>query len=111
MNNRLKGVRRIGGGIHGIVYTAFDHKNKEMVALKVIKLSHGSGVGGSHVREISLLKSLPLHSNIVALRATIMEEDRVYLILELLEMDLRSYLSLQPHKLLPEDLVRVKYQF
>jgi cyclin-dependent kinase 2 len=60
-------IDKIGEGTYGVVYKARDTQSKELVALKKIKLENeDEGVPSTALREISILKELQPHPNIVA---------------------------------------------
>lgn len=64
--DKYEKVERIGEGTYGIVYKARDNVSKEFVALKKIKLENeDEGVPSTALREISILKELQTHPNIV----------------------------------------------
>ena len=59
-------LEHIGEGTYGVVYRAMDKNTKEVVAIKKIKLENeDEGVPSTAMREISILKELQLHPNIV----------------------------------------------
>ncbi len=59
-------LESIGEGTYGIVFRAYDRSTKEIVALKRIKLENeDEGVPSTAMREISILKELQPHPNIV----------------------------------------------
>lgn len=59
-------LESIGEGTYGVVYKARDKITKEIVALKKIKLENeDEGVPSTAMREISILKELQPHPNIV----------------------------------------------
>lgn len=96
----------IGEGAYGVVYKARDTVTGRFVALKKIKLENESdGISSSTLREITLLMQVN-HENIVKLENVIFERERMCLIFELLEVDLRRYLD-QMQGLMEEDEVRV----
>jgi cyclin-dependent kinase len=98
----------IGEGAYGIVYKALDTWNNKPVALKKIKLeTEVDGISSSTLREITLLMHL-IHKNIVKLENVWMDRDRMSLIFELLEIDLRKYLDRQKAPLNLE-IVRVSF--
>lgn len=96
----------IGEGAYGVVYKARDAMTGRFVALKKIKLENeADGISSSTLREITLLMQLN-HENIVKLENVIFERERMCLIFELLEVDLRKYLD-QMQGLMEEEEVRV----
>ena len=84
---------------YGVVYKAQDKVTKEIVALKKIRLeAEDEGVPSTAIREISLLKELP-HHNVVGLRDVVHENQKLYLVFEYLEQDLKKYLDYVGKKL------------
>lgn len=65
------------------------------------------GVPSTAIREISLLKGLR-HSSIVELLDVMYSKDKLYLVFEFLDMDLKKYLDLS-RKSLEKELIRVDY--
>jgi serine/threonine protein kinase len=83
---------KLGEGTYGVVYKAKDKVTGEIVALKKIRLEkEDDGVPSTAIREISLLKGLK-HPNIVELKEVIYSEDKLYLIFEYCEYDLKKYM-------------------
>lgn len=73
--------------------------------MKKIRLeSEDEGVPSTAIREVSLLKELQ-HKNIVNLLDVLMEETKLYLIFEFLNMDLKKYLDSLGKKQLPKRTV------
>ena len=59
-------IERIGEGTYGVVFKARDNTQKDIVALKKVKLENeDEGVPSTAMREISILKELQPHPNIV----------------------------------------------
>lgn len=59
-------MERIGEGTYGVVFKAKDTHQNKTVALKKIKLENDDeGVPSTAMREISILKELQPHPNIV----------------------------------------------
>jgi len=87
----------LGEGTYSTVYSARDTETGQLVALKKLKQRDGCA------REIAALKQLS-HPNIVALLDTVTFKHKVWLVLELLECDLRSYLNTAPT--MPNDLAQ-----
>lgn len=100
-------VEKIGEGVYGVVYKAKDNSTGEMVALKRIRLdSEADGVPSTAIREISLLKELD-HLNIVKLLDIIHADNKLFLVFEFLNQDLKKYMELYNNKNgLPLNLVK-----
>lgn len=91
-------VEKIGEGTYGVVYKAKDLKTGDMVALKRIRLdSEADGVPSTAIREISLLKELD-HVNIVKLLDIIHSDNKLFLVFEFLNLDLKKYMDMYPKK-------------
>lgn len=86
-------VEKIGEGTYGTVYKAKVKGKTDFVALKKIKLeAEDEGVPSTAIREISLLKELH-HPNVVRLLEVIHSENRLYLVFEFLDMDLKKHMD------------------
>ncbi len=95
----------LGVGAYGVVYKAYDTKEKRLVAQKKIKLDgEDEGIPATALREISNLKLL-IHPNVVHLLDAIKEPGKLYLIFELMENDLKKYMD-SCADLLEPDLVQ-----
>jgi cyclin-dependent kinase 2 len=102
--DRYQKLEKIGEGTYGVVYKARDVVTNDIVALKKIRLEgEDEGVPPTAIREISVLKEIQ-HENIVKLIDTVHTEDKLYLIFEYLEKDLRKYM--ETFKVLPEPLIK-----
>uniref|UniRef100_A0A1I7VWH2 CMGC/CDK/CDC2 protein kinase n=1 Tax=Loa loa TaxID=7209 RepID=A0A1I7VWH2_LOALO len=97
--NNLRSYRqfeKIGEGAYGVVYKAIHKQTQKPVAIKMIRLEHREeGIPATTLREIALLREL-IHPNIICLQGVIMEECRIYLVFEYIDMDLRRYIDLLP---------------
>jgi serine/threonine protein kinase len=63
---RYERLERLGEGTYGVVFKARDTLNSQIVAIKKIKLENeDEGVPSTAMREISILKELQPHPNIV----------------------------------------------
>lgn len=83
-------------GTYGVVYKGRRKSTNQLVAMKKIRLENEEeGVPSTAIREISLLKELK-HPNVVMLEDVIMQENKLYLIFEFLNMDLKKYLDTIP---------------
>jgi cyclin-dependent kinase len=83
---------KIGKGTYGVVFKAKDVKTGDYVALKTIQLEEDEGIPSTAVREIALLKHLR-HPNCVALQDVIHMHEKLTMVFELLELDLKKYLD------------------
>ena len=89
---RFERLERIGAGVVGAVYKVRDRWTNERLALKRIRFEDDEeGVPVAALREISLLQDLA-HPNIVPLFDTHVATNQFFLVLELLDCHLRTYL-------------------
>jgi serine/threonine protein kinase len=66
LKDRYEKMERLGEGTYGVVFKARDTVHNSIVALKKIKLENeDEGVPSTAMREISILKELQPHPNIV----------------------------------------------
>eukprot|EP01119_Soliformovum_irregulare_P020919 TRINITY_DN6848_c0_g1_i1.p1 TRINITY_DN6848_c0_g1~~TRINITY_DN6848_c0_g1_i1.p1 ORF type:complete len:299 (+),score=42.03 TRINITY_DN6848_c0_g1_i1:1074-1970(+) len=85
---------KLGEGCYGKVYLALDKATMEHVAMKKMNLdAEDEGIPSTTIREISLLKELSDHANIVKLRDVLYVQTKLYLIFEHLECDLKQYMD------------------
>lgn len=90
---RYNKIEKIGEGTYGVVYKAKDKVTQEFVALKKIRLeAEDEGVPSTAIREISLLRELN-HPNIVNLKDVIHQDNKLYLVFEFLDQDLKHYID------------------
>mmetsp|Transcript_21623 Transcript_21623/g.37239 ORF Transcript_21623/g.37239 Transcript_21623/m.37239 type:complete len:303 (+) Transcript_21623:149-1057(+) len=86
-------LEKIGEGTYGVVYKAKLRNSDQMIALKKIRLEQeDEGVPSTAIREISILKELQ-HPNIVNLTDVEHCENRLYLVFEYLDQDLKRYMD------------------
>lgn len=101
-------------GTYGVVYKALDNKSGRLVALKRIRLNlETEGVPSTAIREISLLKDLT-HPAIIQLYDVIVADSSLYMVFELLSMDLKKMLDNDKDAFTPKlvkVLIRKKIQF
>ncbi|KAL5501283.1 CDC28 [Sanghuangporus vaninii] len=92
MENYAK-IEKVGEGTYGVVYKARDVNTGKVVALKKIRLeAEDEGVPSTAIREISLLKELK-DDNIVKLLEIVHADQKLYLVFEFLDMDLKRYID------------------
>jgi cyclin-dependent kinase len=91
--DRYTKIEKVGEGTYGVVYKARDNGTNQIVALKKIRLeAEDEGVPSTAIREISLLKELhDIH--IVSLLDIIHVEQKLYLVFEFLDVDLKRYID------------------
>ncbi|KZW02932.1 Pkinase-domain-containing protein [Exidia glandulosa HHB12029] len=107
MDNYAK-LEKVGEGTYGVVYKARDVRTGEIVALKKIRLeAEDEGVPSTAIREISLLKELK-DDNVVKLLDIVHQEQKLYLVFEFLDMDLKKYMDTRNTKKDPVSLDQVK---
>ena len=91
--NEFKKLRKIGEGTYGEVYEAIDTTNNRRVAMKKMRLDNkDEGIPITALREMCILKHLH-HENIVELYEIIQDLDKIILIFEYADMDLKMYLN------------------
>jgi len=84
---------KLGEGTYGVVYKARDRETGEIVALKKIRLdSEDEGVPATSIREICLLKDLQ-QAYIVRLHEVLYCKNRLYLVFEFVDFDLKKYID------------------
>jgi len=94
-------MEKLGEGTYGVVYKAKDTVSGQIVALKKTRLeSEDEGVPSTAIREISLLRELS-HPNIVDLKDVIHADQKLYLVFEFLDQDLKKYMDAVGKKLKP----------
>jgi hypothetical protein len=95
-------------GAYGMVYKCLDREENKPVALKRIKMEvEESGIPLTALREIVFLRKLNTynHPNIVQLENVVMDNHRLYLVFELLDMDLKRYFD-SSKAMLPLSLIQ-----
>lgn len=92
INNYERG-KKIGEGTYGEVYEAIDKTKNITVALKKMRIDNKEeGIPITALREMCILKHIK-HENIVELYDIIQDIDKIYLIFEFVDMDLKGYLD------------------
>lgn len=111
--DRLSNYRRlqkIGEGSYGRVYRCEDLETGETVALKQVDWSEqNDGVPSFAVREVSLLQDLQ-HPNTVRLLETIASGNKLFLVCEFFEKDLKKMLDQRSTPLVGPKLKTIMYQ-
>ena len=108
--SRYEKIEKIGEGTYGVVYKARDLIENEIVALKKIRLGEDDeGVPSTAIREIALLRELK-HDNVVALKKVISHANKIFLVFEFLDQDLKQYLDLTDSVMPPKVLKAYLYQ-
>ena len=80
----------LGEGAYGVVYKGVNVKTGDTIAIKKIKLdTQTEGIPSTTLREISLLREIQ-HDNVVRLQDVIMHPEKMYLVFEYLEQDLKK---------------------
>ncbi|KAH8113576.1 Pkinase-domain-containing protein [Phellopilus nigrolimitatus] len=92
MENYAK-IEKVGEGTYGVVYKAREVNTGRIVALKKIRLeAEDEGVPSTAIREISLLKELK-DENIVRLLEIVHADQKLYLVFEFIDMDLKHFID------------------
>ena len=92
-DQRFEREEKLGEGTYGVVFKAKDRQTNEIVALKKIRLENtDEGIPSTAIREISVLQELR-HPNIVELKDFVHGENKLYLIFEFFNLDLKKYLD------------------
>lgn len=108
--DRFLKLGKAGEGTYGVVYKAKNKLTGKNVALKKIKLQKfynkgcSEGVPSTAMREITLLKGVR-HSSIVELLDVMYTTDKLYLVFEYLELDLKRYMDNTKYPL-DEELIK-----
>jgi serine/threonine protein kinase len=100
----------LGEGTYGKVYKARSTSTNEWVAMKQMKLdAQEEGVPSTAIREIALLKELP-HQNIVRLLDVFCKPNKLVLVFEYLENDLKKYMKALNGRLSPATVKKFAFQ-
>jgi len=106
--DRYQKIEKVGEGTYGVVYKAKDVNSGQIVALKKIRLeAEDEGVPSTAIREISLLKELK-DDNIVRLLDIVHADQKLYLVFEFLDVDLKRYIETGNQNRTPISLQIVK---
>ncbi|VVC40197.1 Hypothetical protein CINCED_3A017883 [Cinara cedri] len=102
-------LEQIGEGTYGVVYKALDKQTGKFVALKKVRMeTSAEGVPSTAMREISLLKEIN-HENVVKLHDVIMSDNKLFLVFEFMDQDLKKLLESRRKEFgsgLPEPIIK-----
>ena len=100
----------LGEGTYGKVYKARSVRTGEAVAMKQMKLdAQKEGVPSTAIREIALLKEL-VHPNVVRLLDVFSKTNKLVLVFEFVENDLKKYMKALNGPLSPSTVNNFAYQ-
>ena len=99
-------IENIGSGTYGEVYKGINNETQEIIAIKKIKIDlENEGIPSTALREITILRELN-HPNIVELKDVVCEDNKLYLLFEYLECDLKKYFDEIGNELLNENTIK-----
>ncbi|KAI9671026.1 MAG: negative regulator of the PHO system [Alyxoria varia] len=90
--NSFQQLEKLGEGTYATVFKGRNRQTGELVALKEIHLDSEEGTPSTAIREISLMKELK-HENIVSLHDVIHTENKLMLVFEYMDRDLKKYMD------------------
>mmetsp|Transcript_113804 Transcript_113804/g.284667 ORF Transcript_113804/g.284667 Transcript_113804/m.284667 type:complete len:323 (-) Transcript_113804:219-1187(-) len=100
----------LGEGTYGKVYKAKQARTGKAVAMKKMKLdAEEEGVPSTAIREIALLKELS-HENVVKLLDVFCSTNKLVLVFEFVENDLKKYMKSRKCSLEPKTIKSFAYQ-
>ncbi|KAG9392263.1 hypothetical protein J8273_5248 [Carpediemonas membranifera] len=104
-------VERVGQGTYAVVWKAHPkHDPSFCCAIKCLSLNRETdGIPATAMREISILRDLS-HPNIVVLHEVVSDEDKLALVFEFVEHDLRKVLDLRNKRLPLNEVKSFMYQ-
>ena len=90
--NSFQQLEKLGEGTYATVFKGRNGQTGAFVALKEIHLDSEEGTPSTAIREISLMKELR-HENIVLLHDVIHTENKLMLVFEFMDKDLKRYMD------------------
>ncbi|KAH8803135.1 negative regulator of the PHO system [Xylogone sp. PMI_703] len=87
-------LEKLGEGTYATVFKGRNRQTGELVALKEIHLDSEEGTPSTAIREISLMKELK-HEHILSLHDVIHTENKLMLVFEYMDKDLKKYMDTQ----------------
>ncbi|KAJ8453379.1 hypothetical protein Cgig2_008263 [Carnegiea gigantea] len=91
IKDRYNVTEVLGSGAYGSVYLVTDTLNGGTFAMKQIPLD-GKDIQGCHTREFSPLQEID-HPNIVKLKRVFVEQQYIYVVMEYLRWDLKTFVE------------------
>ncbi|GAA5808355.1 negative regulator of the PHO system [Mucor flavus] len=91
-DQRYSRLEKLGEGTYATVFKGKNKVTGEIVALKEIHLDPEEGAPSTAIREISLMKELK-HPNIVRLQDIIHTENKLSLVFEFMDQDLKKFMD------------------
>ncbi|KAG4302865.1 hypothetical protein PCANB_000873 [Pneumocystis canis] len=92
MTTNYQQLEKLGEGTYATVHKGRNRTTGEIVALKEIFVDADEGTPSTAIREISLMKELK-HENIVGLWDVIHTENKLMLVFEYMDKDLKKYMD------------------
>jgi serine/threonine protein kinase len=100
-SQRYRAQEVLGQGTYGKVYKALDTVTNRMIAMKKALMDlETEGVPTTVMREVATLKDLSNYQHIVALLDVVVTEQKIFLIFEFMDQDLRKVIDSRPLELM-----------